>query len=177
MVEKKIELGSMAIPGTPLLTIEDTSSFRVEVPVDEGLSGNLGVGMQTDIVIESLRQKLQGKISEIVPAIDPMTRTILIKIDVTGTGLKSGLYARVRIPTGKREAIMLPMRAIVERGQLSGVYIVDGGGVITYRILKLGKEYYSSVEVLSGLRVNEKVITEGMEKAVDGGIFKEVKEE
>jgi RND family efflux transporter MFP subunit len=175
VVEKKIEPGSMAIPGTPLLTIEDTSSFRVEVPVDESLSGKLRVGMQADIVIESLNQKLEGKISEIVPAIDPMTRTILVKIDVTGTGLKSGLYARVRIPVGKREAIMLPMKAIVERGQLSGVYAVDGGGVITFRILRLGKEHNGSVEVLSGLRVNERVITEGMEKASDGGILREVK--
>ncbi len=177
VVEKKIEPGSMAIPGTPLLTIEDTSSFRVEVPVDESLSGKLRVGMQADMVIESLNQRLRGKISEIVPSIDPMTRTILAKINVTGTGLKSGLYARVRIPVGKKEAIMLPVRAIVERGQLSGVYTVDGDGVITYRILRLGKEQNGSVEVLSGLRVNERVITEGVEKASDGGILREVKGE
>jgi RND family efflux transporter MFP subunit len=177
VVEKKIEPGSMAIPGTPLLTIEDTSSFRVEAPVDEGLFGKLRVGMQADIVIESLNQKLRGKIAEIVPAIDPMTRTILAKIDVTGTGLKSGLFARVRISVGKRKAIALPAAAIVARGQLNGAYMVDERGVISYRILKLGMEHEGLIEVLSGLNANERVITGGTEKAFDGGILREVKGE
>jgi RND family efflux transporter MFP subunit len=177
VVEKKTELGNMAVPGMPLLTIEDTSSFRVEVPVDEGLSRRLRAGMPADVVIESIGQKLQGKITEIAPAVDPMSRTILVKIAVTGTGLKGGLYARVRILTGEREAIALPVTAIVARGQLSGTYTVDERGVITYRILKLGMEHEGLIEVLSGLSANERVITEGVEKASDGGILREVKGE
>jgi RND family efflux transporter MFP subunit len=177
VIEKKTELGNMAVPGTPLLTIEDTSSFRVEVPVDEGLSRSLRVGMPADVVIESMGQKLQGKITEIVPAVDPMSRTILVKITVAGPGLKGGLYARARLLTGKREAIALPAAAIVARGQLNGVYTVDAQGVITYRILKLGMEQQGLIEVLSGLNANERVITKGVEKAYDGGILKEVKGE
>lgn len=169
---KKIELGSMAVPGIPILTIEDNSYFRIEANVDERLSGKLKIGMPVDVIIDSIGQEAKGRITEIIPAVDPMSRTFLIKIDLKMPSLKTGLYGKVLIPEGKREAILVPQKAIVEKGQLVGVYVVDDKGVITYRLIKAGKKYGEQIEVLSGLNGGEKIIVDGVEKAVDGGIIK-----
>ncbi len=172
VTEKKIELGSMAVPGMPILTIEDNSYFRIEANVDERLSGKLKIGMPVDVIIDSIGQEAKGRITEIIPAVDPMSRTFLIKIDLKMPSLKTGLYGKVLIPEGKREAILVPQKAIVEKGQLVGVYVVDDKGVITYRLIKAGKKYGEQIEVLSGLNGGEKIIVDGVEKAVDGGIIK-----
>ncbi|GAB4422595.1 MAG: efflux RND transporter periplasmic adaptor subunit [Thermodesulfovibrionales bacterium] len=175
VTEKKIDLGSMAVPGMPLMTVEDNSSFRIEANVDEGISGKIKLGMHVDVIIDSLGQQIKGRISEIVPAIDPMSRTFLIKVDIKGSNLRSGLYAKVKIPAGKREAILVPAKTIVEKGQLTGVYAVDAKGMITYRLVRVGKHHNRNVEILSGINTGDRVITEGVERAVDGGIVGEVK--
>jgi RND family efflux transporter MFP subunit len=172
VTEKKIELGSMAVPGTPILTVEDNSYFRIEANVDERLSGKLKIGMPVDVIIDSIGQETKGWISEIIPAVDPMSRTFLIKVDLKMPSLKTGIYGKVLIPEGKKEAILAPQKAIVEKGQLVGVYVVDKQGVITYRLIKAGKKYGEQIEVLSGLSGGEKIIVDGVEKAVDGGITK-----
>lgn len=172
VTEKKIELGSMAVPGIPILTVEDNSYFRIEANVDERLSGKLKIGMPVDVIIDSIGQEAKGRITEIIPAVDPMSRTFLIKIALKMPSLKTGLYGKVLIPEGKREAILVPQKAIVEKGQLVGVYVVDDKGVITYRLIKAGKKYGEQIEVLSGLSGGEKIIVDGVEKAVDGGIIK-----
>ncbi len=172
VTEKKIELGSMAVPGIPILTVEDNSYFRIEANVDERLSGKLKTGMPVDVIIDSIGQETKGRISEIIPAVDPMSRTFLIKVDMKMPSLKTGIYGRVLIPEGKKEAILVPQKAIVEKGQLVGVYVVDKQGVITYRLIKAGKKYGEQIEVLSGLNGGEKIIVDGVEKAIDGGIIK-----
>jgi RND family efflux transporter MFP subunit len=174
ITEKKIDLGSMATPGTPLLTIEDISSFRVDLHVDEGLSGKLKLGMPVDIFIDSTGQQIKGNISELVPSVDPMSRTFIVKVDIGGTGLKSGLYARAKIPTGTKHSIIVPKAAIVEKGQLTGVYAVDEKGVVTYRLIRVGKQYDNNVEVLSGVNPKDKIITGGVDRAADGGILQNV---
>jgi RND family efflux transporter MFP subunit len=171
VTEKKIDAGSMAVPGMPLLVLEDTSSFRIEANADERLSARLKPGMPVEIVVESVVPKIEGRISEIVPAIDPMSRTFLIKVEMKASGLKSGLYAKLRIPVGTREALLVPKTAVLERGQLTGVYTVDDRSVITYRLVRTGKAYENAVEILSGINAKEKVITSGIEKAVDGGVL------
>ncbi len=172
VTEKKIDVGGMAVPGTPLLILEDTSSFRLELNADEGLAGRLKTGMPVEVVIDSLARKTDGKISEILPAIDTMSRTFLIKIDLGGPGLRSGLYAKVKIPVGTKTAILLPKTAVVEKGQLTGVYSVDDRNVISYRLVRAGKEYGDSLEILSGIDSGERVVTGGVGKASDGGIIK-----
>jgi RND family efflux transporter MFP subunit len=172
VTEKKIDLGSMVVPGIPILTVEDNSYFRIEANVDERLLRKLKTGMPVDVVIDSLGQETKGRISEIVPAVDPMSRTFLIKVDLKMPLLKTGMYAKILIPEGKKEAILIPQKVIVEKGQLVGVYVVDNQGVITYRLIKAGKKYGDQVEVLSGLNDGEKIIVDGVEKALDGGIVK-----
>ena len=174
VTEKRIDRGSMATPGTPLLTIEDISSFRVDLNVDERLSGKLKVGTPVDIFIDSTGQQIKGKITELVPSIDSMSRTFMAKVDIGGTGLKNGLYARAKIPLGTKHAIIIPKAALVEKGQLTGVYAVDEKGLVTYRLVRVGKEYDNNLEVLSGINAKDKIITDGVDKAVDGGILQNV---
>ncbi len=175
VTEKKIESGSMAVPGVPVITVEDTSGMRVEVFADENLSGRIKAGMAADIILDAIGREAKGVITEVVPSVDPLSRTFLVKISATGTDLKSGLSAKVRIPVGRRQALLVPRSSIVERGQLTGVFTVDERGVISYRLIRLGKGYGGDVEILSGLNPKDRVITAGTEKAVDGGILEETK--
>lgn len=171
VTEKKIEKGSMAVPGSPLLTIEDTSSYRIDVNVDERFSGIIRRGLPVDVLIDSIGLQTKASVSEVVPAIDPMSRTFLVKINLKATGLRSGLYARVRIPVGGRETILIPAKAVIEKGQLTGVYTVNDKGIVSFRPVRTGKNYGENIEVLSGLNQGEKVITEGIDKVIDGGII------
>ena len=175
VTEKKIEVGGMAVPGMPLLTVENTTAFHAEVTVDEGLSGKLRVGAPVLVSIEAISRQIPGKITEILPAVDPLSRSFTVKVFLSGDGLRSGLYAKMRIASGKKEIILAPRSAIVEKGQLTGVYAVDGQDVVTYRLVRTGKEYDGHLEILSGLKPNDRIVVQGVEKAVDGGVMENVK--
>ncbi len=169
VTEKKIEIGSMAVPGVPLLTVEDNSAYRIEVNGDESLAGKLRPGMDASVSIESLNRELKGRITEVVPSVDPMTRTFVVKIAIKGEGLRNGLYAKVSIPVGKKETILVPKSAVVEKGELVGIYVVDRDSVIRYRLVKTGRPYGENIEILSGVNPGDNVIVAGAERAIDGG--------
>lgn len=171
---KRIDVGSMAVPGVPLITVEDVSAFSLETDVDESLAGLLAVGMAAEVRVDALGKSLKGTVTELAPAIDPAARKFHIKVEVAGEGLKSGLYAKIRLPVGAKDSLMLPRTAVVEKGQLTGVYVVGDKGVMTYRLVRLGKVYGDKVEILSGLSAGERVVVGGVDKAVDGGVLKEV---
>jgi RND family efflux transporter MFP subunit len=171
VVAKRIDAGSMASPGMPLLTIEGDGDRYVEVSVDESLSGKITAGLPAEVIVDSLGRTLQGRIREIVPAVDPGSRTFLVKVSVDDQGLRSGVFTRVRIPLDNRSALLVPQKAVVSKGQLTGVYTVDDKGLVTYRLIRTGRRFGSEVEVLSGLDPNERIITSGAEKAADGGII------
>jgi RND family efflux transporter MFP subunit len=153
----------------PLFTVESDGGYQLEAAVDEALSGALKVGATAAVTIETLGLETTGKIIEIVPAVDPATRTFIVKIALSDRGLKSGLFARVRLPRGEREALLVPKGAIVEKGQLTGLYAVDPQGLVTYRLVRTGKSYEGSIEILSGLNAGERIVTAGLEKVIDGG--------
>ena len=173
VTQKKIEVGNMAVPGTPLMVLEDDSSFRLDAYVDEILSEKLMVGMPVKVKIDALQMETVGEIYEIVPSVDPTSRTFLIKIDLRDENLNTGLYGRVMVPIGKKEAILVPKNSIVEKGQLVGVYVVDDRGNVSYRLVKLGRDFDGKSEVLSGLKSGERIIVDGVEKAVDGGVVQQ----
>jgi RND family efflux transporter MFP subunit len=169
VTDKRIDAGSMAMPGIPLFTVESDGGFQLEAAVDEALSGKLPVGTNAAVTIDTIGLNTTGKIIEVVPAVDPATRTYLVKIALADKGLKSGLFARVRLPQGEREALLVPKGAIVEKGQLTGLYAVDPQGVVTYRLVRTGKVYEGGIEILSGLNAGERVVTAGLDKVIDGG--------
>lgn len=170
VTNKKIDVGSMAVPGAPLLTVQDDSEYRVEVSGDEGLAGKIRPGMPASVSIPAIRAEIQGRITEVVPSIDPLSRSFMVKIALRGAGLRNGFYAKVSIPIGTRNALLVPRNAIVERGQLTGVFTVGRDSVILYRLVKTGRAYGEAVEVLSGLNPGDEIVIGGTERAVDGGL-------
>ncbi len=175
VTEKKIEVGSMAVPGMPLLTLEGIAAFHAEVTIDESLSGKLRTELPVLVSIDAIDRQIPGKIKEILPVVDSLSRSFIVKVSLSGAGLRSGLYARVKIPSGKKEVLLAPQSAIVEKGQLTGVYAVDGQGIVTYRLIRTGKAYDGNREILSGLKPNDRIIVQGVEKARDGGIIETAK--
>jgi multidrug efflux pump subunit AcrA (membrane-fusion protein) len=117
-----------------------------------------------------MNRHIKGSVTDVVPSVDPVSRSFLVKVGVKEAGLRNGFYAKVSIPVGKREVLLVPERAVVERGQLNGVYVVDKESVIVYRLVKVGRKYGERLEILSGLNPGERMVVEGVDKAVDGGL-------
>lgn len=166
---KRIDPGSTAVPGQPLLAIEQGGRYRLEVPVDGSLSGAVAKGTPLEVAIDAAGWEGSAAVTEVVPAADPATRTFTVRADLPANPrLGSGQYARVRVPLGKRPAIVVPEAALVQRGQLDGVY-VETAGRLTFRIVQAGHPAgIGRREVLSGLSAGERVVVEGTDRAVDG---------
>jgi len=170
VVSKNTEVGSTATPGAPLLTIEDSSRYRLEVAVEESRLGKIGMGQRARVRIDALGgDDLEGGVSEITPAADPMSRSYSVKIDLPARqSLRSGLYGVARFASGQRQAILIPQKAVAQRGQLAGVFVVDDAGVARLRLIKTGKSYGESVEALSGLSDGERIVVDGVANVREG---------
>ncbi len=170
VVAKHTEVGSTAMPGAPLLTIEDGSRYRLEVAVEESRLGKIVMGQRARVRIDALgADDLEGDVSEITPAADPMSRSYAVKIDLPARqSLRSGLYGVARFASGQRQAILIPQKAVAQRGQLAGVFVVDDAGVARLRLIKTGKSYGESVEALSGLSDGERIVVDGVALVNDG---------
>ncbi len=106
---------------------------------------------------------------QIVPAADPASRTFLVKIELpTDTRLGSGLFRRAQFSRGERQALLIPRSAVVERGQLQGVFVLDQNKVASLRYITLGKLCGSEIEVLAGLQDGERLVAKPGELDLNG---------
>ena len=179
---KQAEVGALASPGTPLLTVEDPTRYRLEAGVEEAMLGRIRPGQSVRVIIDALgAREWVGKVGEIQPAADPATRTSIVKVDLLDPSgkegsapiLRSGLFGKVRFPAGKKQGMSIPQGAVIQRGQLSQVFVVDPEGRAYLRMIRTGKTLGDGVEVLSGLNDGERIIVEGVEKVRDGNLVRE----
>jgi len=170
---KPADLGQMAAPGTHLLSVEDESRYRLEALVEESRIGRIHLGDTVSVSIDALGQKpMPGQVSEIVPALDPASRSTIIKIDLRAPDssalFRSGLFGKVRFNTGTKQVLTVPVQSVLERGQLAFVYVVDPAKIAHMRLIQTGKRYGDRVEILSGLSEGDQVVLEPLSGVNDG---------
>jgi RND family efflux transporter MFP subunit len=160
VTEKKADSGTLVSPGLPIFTVEDVRRYRLEATVNENDLQYVRTGQQVSVVIDALdNARLNGKVAQIVPVADPTSRTFLVKIDLpTDTRLRSGLFGRAQFSRGERPALLIPRSAVVERGQLQGIYVLDQDQLASLRYVTLGKPSGAAIEVLSGLQNGERLV-------------------
>ena len=170
VVKKFAESGAIASPGVPLLSIEDNSQYLLEVGVEETQSRLVRLGSRVNVRIDALGQaELFGTVAEILPSSDAASRTSTVKIALPASPLlKSGLYGLARFPVQQMQAITIPQTALVERGQLSGVYIVGADGIAQFRLVTTGKSSDGYVEILSGVSEGDDIVAANTAALSDG---------
>jgi multidrug efflux pump subunit AcrA (membrane-fusion protein) len=160
---KTVEPGNMASPGIPLLRLEDTHGFRLEVRVDELRIGQIRNGDLVPIVLGSGNSSMMGTVTEVSRAVETDTRTFLVKIALPDErSLRSGEFGKARFAGERRRALIVPPQAVVRRGQLTSVFVVDKG-IARARLVSL-----SDSEVLAGLTESEMVILSPPAGVTDG---------
>jgi len=163
VTEKMVEPGNMASPGLPLLRLEDTREFRLEVRVDEARIGQIRIGDRVPLFLGLATTAINGTVAEVSRAVDADARAFLVKIALPDApGLRSGEFGRARFGGTRRRALTIPRSAIVRHGQLTSVFVVDGG-VARVRLVNL-----SEAEVLAGLTESEMVILSPPAGVTDG---------
>jgi RND family efflux transporter MFP subunit len=174
VTEKRIEIGNMATPGTPLLTVEDDRSFRLEVRIDESRVGEIDGARPVDVVVDSVAQPgapaaaRAGTIAEVSRAVDG-AHAFLVKIDLpAGADLRSGMYGRARFAGGRRQALTVPASAVVRRGQLTSVFVVGKDNRARLRLVQVGNDAGGRTEIAAGLDAGEQVIVQPSAGLVDG---------
>lgn len=168
---KMIEEGDMANPGMPLVSLESSGAMKVVAHLGEKDVTSVKLGDPVTIDITSLDGTVfTAPLDKIVPAANPGSRTYDIEIILADPDprLKSGMFARVSVPVGTRDAVLVPAAAVIKRGQLTGVWIVREDGTAHLRWARLGLAIGDSVEVLSGLAGNETVVLSTEQPLVEG---------
>jgi len=163
----------MAAPGTALLKVENPDRLQLEISVPEENLRFVQVGQPVQVRIDAVNQTLNARIEQIVPAADPNSRSFLVKIPLNNSGrLISGMFGRIALPLGeKQETILIPSNALIQRGQLQGVYVVntnDTHSTAVLRWVKTGQQRDGEVEIVSGLMEGDRIITSNINQLSDG---------
>ena len=167
---KYADPGTLATPGTPLVAVEDIRRFRLEVSVDESQIAGVRLGESVPVQLDAFgNETMTGKVVQIVPAADPASRSFTVKVELpVDARLRSGLFGRAQFTQGQRQAILVPRTAVIERGQLQGVYVVGPDQVASLRYVTLGNAAGAQIEVLSGLQAGDRVVLEPGARELDG---------
>lgn len=160
---KNVELGALATPGQPLLTLERDGAYQLEAAVEQSRLFALRPGQTAQVFIDGKPEPLTARISEIVPTLDPATRTGTVKLALPASpGLRSGLFGRAQFEDAPQKVLTVPASAVREQGQLQAVFVVENN-VARSRLVTLGRraaqrQPEDRIEILSGLKEGEKVI-------------------
>ncbi len=169
VTEKRIDAGSMAVPGVPIVMMEDPRRYRLEASVPETFLPLLKVGARVEVVLDSAPgTTIPATISEVVPLVDPTTRTFTAKADIRGPGLRTGLYGRIRLGAGKGTVLAVPKRALSRAGGYEGLFVVTPDNTARLVLVTTGRAYGGDVEILSGIEPGARVAVSPVERLVDG---------
>ncbi len=162
--------GTMAAPGVPLLQVDQAGALQLDATVDESAIAAIRKGMKVSVAIGGgVSMNLPGIVAEIVPAADPSSHSFLVKIDLPSSSqTRAGMYGTAEFANGVRNAILIPRTAVVARGSLNCVYVLDGRGIAQLRYLTLGAPQGNLVEVLSGISASEKLVDAPADRELAG---------
>lgn len=172
VVSRSLDPGAYVTPGTStaILTIAQLDTLDVVVPVGESDLPQVHVGDPVRIQVDAYPGRtFTGRVSRIAGGVDPATRTVQVEIDIPNPGhlLRPGMYATAQIQAGTRQALVLPLSALVAVGPDHFVWVVEDGKV-TERPVTVGQATGDVVEITGGVTPRDLVVVRGTDLVRDG---------
>jgi RND family efflux transporter MFP subunit len=168
VTRKLAEVGDLALPGKPLLEMENPAALQFVADVPDAISDHVQPGARLPVKIGSRSEPIAGEVSEIAPAADPVNRTRQVKLDLPATpGVRSGQFGRLAVPLAETTTVQVPAAAVVQRGQMELVFVVQDRQA-QLRLVKTGRRAGDQVELLSGVSPGENIVIQGANQLADG---------
>ncbi len=171
VTQRLVDPGDMASPGQPLVTLEQNNIMMVRAGISERDIDLVDVGGDVRVTVTSLDQAVfEVPVARVLPAANPMSRTFDLEAYLPNQDgrLRSGMFARVEVSIGAREAVLVPAAALHTRGQLTGLWIVNDESIAHLRWIRVGRAIGDRVEVISGLQGGESIVLQADQPLIEG---------
>ncbi len=162
VTERHVQIGESVSPGQPLLSGVSLKDLRVSVQVPQSSIGPIRSMQAADVLLAGDgSQRVAASKVTVFPYADPATHTFTVRLELPGdnTDLFPGMTVKAAFATGEAKRLLVPATALVVRGELQGIYVVDGSHV-RLRQIRSGHRFGESIEILAGLVAGEHYATD-----------------
>ncbi len=170
IVERAIEVGEWVAPGSPLLTLADTTLLKARVYLDPREALDVSVGSNVEVTVFARPgEAFRGRVVRVGEVINPRTRRLPVEIEIDDpeTRLRPGLVARFTVETGDPKLVLLvPLEGVFERFGRQHVYVIEDG-IARRQAVVIGSVRGGFAEIKEGLKVGDTVVIKGVARVVD----------
>jgi membrane fusion protein (multidrug efflux system) len=166
---REITPGILGGEDSIIATLDDIENIKLDIKVPESYSSILKRNLKIKATSESFNETFFGNLDVISSRVDPITRSILVQAKIKNNNYKiiPGMLLNIEIIFNEKESIGVPEESIIQQGTRTVVYKVIEDKTVSLTEVKTGIRNFGKVEILSGLIIGDKIVTEGVSKIRD----------
>jgi RND family efflux transporter MFP subunit len=175
VVARQIRDGDLAMPGASLMTVEGGGRLVFRFAAPQASLAGFAPGAAVPVMLDGAKTSpVVGRVRGVVPSADPATRRYTVELELpSDPAIMAGMFGRVRLPPGAgaqagEGVVTVPVNAIVDRGGLTGVFVVGQDRRVAFRWLRLGERIGDRTAVVSGLTAGETILARADATVRDG---------
>ncbi len=164
VIERNATIGEVIDPNKTLFTVADLSTLWVRADFPEQQAGRLRTGLTIELRVSAYPDAIfQGAITYVGAVIDPTTRTLTARAEVSNADrrLRPEMFAEVTVVTDEQSVMTIPRTAVQQVGSRTVVFLIRGARKFESREVLLGQASAEQIQVVSGLTVDDEVVTQG----------------
>lgn len=162
VTRRLLEVGELAAPGKPVLELHDPTALRAVAGVPQFVVAKLVRGAVATVELPGLAASVRATRVTVLPSADARLLSTTVRAELPPNlagAVMPGIAAKVLLPTGMADKLVLPAAAVLRRSELAAVYVINEQGASVLRQIRLGETLGDGlVEVLAGLAAGERVL-------------------
>jgi RND family efflux transporter MFP subunit len=160
VTRRHVEAGEAVRPGTPLMSGLSLQYLRVAVELPQSIVERVRVIRKAAVYVDGRR--VEAKSLTLSPQASPESNSFLVRLDLpeNAADLYPGMFVKVAFVVGETGRLLIPADALVERSEITAVYVQAADGRIALRQLRLGHRFEDNIEILAGLEPGETIVTD-----------------
>jgi RND family efflux transporter MFP subunit len=172
VAERHVQLGEMAAPGVPLVTVFDPKGLRVIASIPQYKLAEIKRAGKASIEFPEIGRSVEASRIEVLPSVDAKSHTATARLYLPDgiEGIVPGMAARARFAVGQAKKLTVPPAAVLRRGEITAVYVLgaaDGKAPPRLRQVRLGEPVASGdLEILAGLDAGERISLEPIKAGI-----------
>lgn len=159
VTKRHLQVGSLTTPGVPLLTIETRENLKFDTFVAESQLAHIKLEDAVKLNIDNVVEPIVGKVAQIIYSGHPVTRSFKVSIALPERAdLYTGMFGSATFIVGNSKNVTIPTSALIEKGGLQGVYVIDEENKAWFRWLRIRRNWPGKMEIAAGLSAGEKIV-------------------